>query len=461
MSIAISLIVGVIVILLITALTGYFVAQEFAYMAVDRARLTSEASSGDTQAERALGITRRTSFMLSGAQLGITVTGLLVGYVAEPLIGQALGTLLGGVGIPASVSIGVGAVIALLFSTVVQMVFGELFPKNLAIANPLPVAKWLATSTAIYLKVFGWLIIVFDKAAEALLKVLGIKPVHDVEHAATAQDLRSVVEESRESGDLSEGLSTMLDRVLDFPERDAEHAMIPRSRVDVLRVGTTVAQARQTMSHGHSRYPVLDNEDRIVGVLNLLDILALPHDCLDPVEKHTKDALVVAETMGLTTVLDELRHQHHQLACVVDEYGWFTGVVTFEDLAEEIVGEITDEHDPTTDDPLTTPQEGVWEVDGTTHVDEVERSLGVDLPETDQETIGGMLIDALDALPDVGDSVTLRCPIDPADLVHDDPPVPILYAEVIEVEHYVPTRIRIRVETVPQSSLGDEKAGEE
>src|SRR5215218_924040 len=139
-----SLLLGIVVVLVITAATGYFVAQEFAYMAVDRSRLRARANAGDAGAERALAVTGRTSFMLSGAQLGITVTGLLVGYVAEPLIGESLGAALGGVGVPTGVGIAVGTVLALLFSTLVQMLFGELFPKNLAIARPEPVALKLA-----------------------------------------------------------------------------------------------------------------------------------------------------------------------------------------------------------------------------------------------------------------------------------------------------------------------------
>ena len=147
MSEVLSLLLGVLVVLAITAVTGYFVAQEFAYMAVDRSGLAARAAAGDAAAKRALTVTRRTSFMLSGAQLGITVTGLLVGYVAEPLIGESLGSLLGGVGIPTAVGVGIGAVLALLFSTIVQMLFGELFPKNLAIARPEPVARRLGAST--------------------------------------------------------------------------------------------------------------------------------------------------------------------------------------------------------------------------------------------------------------------------------------------------------------------------
>ena len=162
MSIALPLIGGALVVLAITVLTGYFVAQEFAFMAVDRSRMAAAAEKGDASAQRVLDVTRRTSFMLSGAQLGITITGLLVGYVAEPLIGRSFGRLFGLASVPEGIGVAVGAVLAILFSTVVQMLFGELVPKNLAIARPEPVARWLARSTSWYLLIFGWLIGLFD-----------------------------------------------------------------------------------------------------------------------------------------------------------------------------------------------------------------------------------------------------------------------------------------------------------
>ena len=175
------LLLGILAILAIIAANGYFVAQEFAYMSVDRNRLKALSEAGDVAAQRALRVTQRTSFMLSGAQLGITVTGLLVGYVAEPLVGESLGTLLGGVGVPAAVSVTVGTVLALVAATVVQMIFGELYPKNLAIASPEPLARGLARSTTLYLTVFGWLIVVFDRAANLLLRLVGVTPVHDLD----------------------------------------------------------------------------------------------------------------------------------------------------------------------------------------------------------------------------------------------------------------------------------------
>ncbi|BBX19840.1 hypothetical protein MDUV_47000 [Mycolicibacterium duvalii] len=296
-----TLLLGIVVILAIIAANGYFVAQEFAYMSVDRSRLAARAEAGDRAAQRALKVTRRTSFMLSGAQLGITVTGLLVGYVAEPLVGESLGVLLGGAGVPAAVSISVGTVLALAVATVVQMIFGELYPKNLAIANPEPLARRLARSTTAYLTVFGWLITVFDHAANALLRVLRVEPVHDVDTTATAEDLGRIVADSRDSGDLPEELSILIDRVLDFPDRDVEHAMIPRSQVSVVTPDTTLAQARVRMAEAHTRYPVISDTEEPLGVIQLADLLArtVPDDA--PVRSIMRSPLVLPTLMSLRT----------------------------------------------------------------------------------------------------------------------------------------------------------------
>jgi CBS domain containing-hemolysin-like protein len=442
-----SLLLGVLVVLLITAITGYFVAQEFAFMAVDRSQLNAQAAAGDASAKRSLAITRRTSFMLSGAQLGITVTGLLVGYVAEPLIGESLGAMLGGVGIPGGVSVGIGAVLALLFATVVQMLFGELFPKNLAIARAEPVARWLSRSTALYLKVFGWLIWIFDQASNLLLRALRIEPVHDVEHSATARDLEHIVEDSRESGDLPVELSMLLDRILDFPRRDVEHAMIPRSRVDTVEDADTLGHVRELMAHGHSRYPVLAaGTQDVVGVVQLADLLTTAEPDTAPVTAIARPALVVSHLSGLPDVLRQLGESKTQLACVVDEYGGFTGVITLEDLAEELVGEITDEHDEAHPEYVPVEGDGVWEMPGDLHVDEVERALGTDLPRGDYETIAGLVIAAHGGLLEEGATLEMELPPDPADLVHDDEPAPrFLHIRVLSVDRHVPSRVRLEL----------------
>ncbi len=441
-----SLLLGLLVVLAITAATGYFVAQEFAYMAVDRSRLKARAAAGDATAERALKVTRRTSFMLSGAQLGITVTGLLVGYVAEPLIGDALGSILGGAGVPTAVGVAVGTVLALAFSTIVQMVFGELFPKNLAIARPDPVADKLARSTLGYLRITGPLIWVFDQSSNLLLRAVRIEPVHDVEHSATARDLEHIVAESRETGDLPDELSLLLDRVLDFPTRDVEHAMVPRTRVDVVAADTPVAEVRRLMAAGHSRYPVVDaasddSVDGVRGVVNLGDVLGA--EASATLADLTRPALVVPTRMTLPDALHEMSATSNELAVVVDEHGGFVGLLTLEDLAEELVGELTDEHDE--EAPVAIDDaEGAWLVPGGLPVDEVERTIGQDLPTGDYQTLAGLVIAQHGRLPAPGTVVPVRLPDDPGDLVHDKGPTPrFARMEIVEVDQHVPSTVRV------------------
>lgn len=448
MSIAISLLIGVVVVLAITALTGYFVAQEFAFMAVDRSRMGAAAEKGDPAAARVLGVTKRTSFMLSGAQLGITVTTLIVGYVAEPLIGRSLGELLGLASVPQSVGVVVGTVLALLFSTVVQMIFGELVPKNLAIAKPEPVARWLARSTTIYLGLFGWLIGLFDKASEALLKAVGIEPVHDKEHSATARDLEHIVAESGETGELSPELSRLLDRMLDFPSQPAEHAMIPRSRTDVVRAVDTVHEVVSKMATGHTRYPVVgEDSDDVIGIVDLHDLLMVCDDegaDLTPVSTLMRAPIVVPTSLHLPEVANRLTAERAEMAVVVDEYGGFAGVVTMEDMAEEIVGEIADEHDPQL--AVGTPvSEGLgWLLTGDTHLDEVERLLDITLPEVDAETLGGLVIETTGDLPEVGDCIDI--PLPDTDVLEDLSPDRVLRTEVRRIERRVPAELHVVVE---------------
>ncbi|UIR35950.1 hemolysin family protein [Rhodococcus sp. DMF-1] len=439
---------GILVVLAITALTGYFVAQEFAYMAVDRSRLKARAEAGDTAAARALSVTRRTSFMLSGAQLGITVTGLLVGYVAEPLIGSGLGELLGGVGIPTAVGVAVGTVLAVLFSTVVQMVFGELFPKNLAIARPEPVARWLALSTTLYLRLFGWLIKLFDASSNLLLRALRIEPVHDVEHSATVRDLEHIVAESREAGELPKELSTLLDRILDFPTRTAEHAMIPRARVDYVRAGEPITQVLAKMSAGHTRYPVVGaSADDLRGVVHLHDLLARD-TAAGTAGTVCRPAVIVPTTLPLPDVLARLTEGHEEMALVVDEYGGFAGVVTVEDMAEELVGEIADEHDTAVETQVITRQGEGWVIRGDVHLDEVARTLGHELPEGDYETLAGLVIAEFGGLPTVGDTVAIPLEPDPAELAHvNSPPTRTLLAEVRGIDRHVPASVLVTVRT--------------
>ncbi|MCT1432284.1 hemolysin family protein [Dietzia maris] len=454
-----TLLLGIVVILAIIAANGYFVAQEFAYMSVDRNRLSARAEAGDKAASRALKVTRRTSFMLSGAQLGITVTGLLVGYVAEPLVGESLGELLGGAGVPAAVSVTVGTTLALVVATVVQMIFGELYPKNLAIANPEPLARGLARSTTAYLTVFGWLIVVFDRAANLILRMVGVKPVEDLDSTATAEDLERIVADARESGNLPENLSVLLDRILDFPERTVEHAMVPRPQTGVVTPGASIGEVRQLMATGHTRYPVVTEDQEPVGVVELADLLRGGIDENAAVSELMRPAVVVPSLMSLPDALRTLTRSRAQLAAVVDEYGGFAGVVTIEDLAEELVGELTDEHDVEPESVIAVEEDGCWRMDGDVHVDEAERALGRELPHGDYETVAGLAIATHGELPEVGRIVTVELPIDPRDLISANPEQFALEIEVLELDRLVPSELRMRLVEVRGSGSDEGHPG--
>ena len=452
----VTLLLGILAILAIIAVNGYFVAQEFAYMAVDRTRLSALAAAGDTAAKRALAVTNRTSFMLSGAQLGITVTGLLVGYVAEPLVGESLGILLAGTGIPVEARVTVGTGLALIAATIIQMIVGELYPKNLAIANPEPLSLGLARSTLFYMSAFGWLISFFDKSANLLLKLLRIEPIHDLDVSASATDLPHIIADSRDSGDLPRELSLMMDRILDFPQRNVEHAMVPRSQVDWVEPDTTLEELRELMARAHTRYPVIDDDDAPVGVVHLADVLAhlSTGNSNVTVSSLMRPAKVLPTLMLLPDALDQLVQTTDQLACVIDEYGGFAGVLTIEDLAMEIVGEITDEHDAEVGDAVVSEGENTWTMEGDVHLDEVRRIIGHDLPRVDVETVAGMLIAELGALPGEGDTVTVDLPIDAAELISDEPVRYRLEVDVLRIERHVPTEVRIRLVKVSMAEEG-------
>lgn len=438
-----ALLAGMLIVVAITAATGYFVAQEFGYMAVDRSALRARSDAGDAGATRALKVTRRTSFMLSGAQLGITVTGLLVGYVAEPLIGQSVATLVEGVSIPTAVSLVIGAIIALAFSTFIQMLFGELVPKNLAIARAEPTAIALSRSTLAYLSVFGWLIAFFDASSSLLLRLVGITPVHDVEHSASARDLEHIVEESRESGQIPDELFVLLDRILEFPEESVQHAMVPRTKTDTVGPHDTIDEARALMARGHSRYPVLAaNGEDILGMVHLVDLLATDEAGTVPVSSVMRPAALVSTVMSLPEALEALGESGDQLACVVDEFGGFSGVLSLEDLAEQIVGEIFDEHDQP---PLTHRFDGLgWVMPGDTRIDDAGRIIEHELPDGHYETVAGMALSVHRGFPRVGEIVWVPLPVEAEDLIEAKEPVQrYIGVEVLAIQRHVPSLVRL------------------
>ncbi|HKJ10778.1 MAG TPA: hemolysin family protein [Ornithinimicrobium sp.] len=401
---------GLLVILLLTVATGYFVAQEFAYVSVDRGKLQQLADDGDAASRRALDVTSRLSFTLSGAQFGITVTALLVGFAGEPLMGRGLAEAIGVTGLSAGASLTLSLAITLGLSTAVQMVLGELGPKNLAIARPVPLARALSRSTLVYLLVAGPVIALFDKTSNALLRSFGIEPVEELPQGATPEDLSRIIADSAMGGLLDEDLTTLLGRGLAFRGHAAEEVMTPRIDVQTVQADEPASRVLELLDTGHSRFPVIGRDiDDIVGVIGLHELLNVPAEDRGsvPVRELADESLILPESLPLPRVLEEMRQRHRQLVVVVDEHGGFAGVLTFEDVAEEVVGEIWDEDDDEEAEPAAR-NDGVWQLAARMRIDEVESLTDIALPEhEDYDTLSGLVMHRLGRVPQDGDSVTV------------------------------------------------------
>ncbi|SDQ67814.1 Hemolysin, contains CBS domains [Thermostaphylospora chromogena] len=444
---------GLVALVLLTVLTGYFVAQEFAFVAADRGALREQAEAGDAAAERALKVTERLSFMLSGAQLGITVTALLVSFLAEPAVAAAVRPWLVAAGLPEAAVAGVAVAIGISVATAVQMVLGELAPKNLGIARPETVARWLARSTLVYLAVAGPVIRLFDSSATRLLRSVGVEPVEEVEHGATPEELSRIIAESGASGELPKRLSELLERALEFGDHTAEDVMIPRPRVVLLRADRPVATLLEAVRQsGHSRYPVL-GEDDVVGVTGVRELLVSGASEDAKISEITRPALLIPASLPLPAVLERMRAGGDEMACVIDEYGGLAGIITVEDLAEELVGELIDENDP--EPPGAVAREhGAWDLPGTLRVDEVERATGLCLPESDDyETVAGLVLARLGRMPEPGDTFTITLVPD-GDPLEDDMPAQRAELTVLSVKRRVPEWVRLSP-SVPATAGGD------
>ncbi|GAA1267477.1 membrane protein [Planotetraspora silvatica] len=445
---------GLLAVLILTFATGYFVAQEFAFVAADRGTLRDQAASGDVAAQRALEVTGRLSFMLSGAQLGITVTTLLVGFVAQPAIADVIRGPLEDVGVPDTMVTGFAVAIGVAIATIIQMIFGELAPKNVGIARPEAVAKFLSRSTLLYLKIAGPVIHLFDAAATRLVRLVGIEPVEELEHGATPDELSRIVADSATAGEVPPRLAELLKRSLEFGDHVAEDVMVPRPRVVSLRADRPIADLLQSLrEQGHSRYPVLGTgTDDVVGVTGVREYLEAGSPADGLIGDLTHPPLLVPTTLPLPQLLRRMSASGDTFACVIDEYGGLAGVLTMEDLAEELVGELVDENDP---EPLgvVRHRDGTWDVPGTLRLDEVERATGVALPESeDYETIAGLVLASLSRIAEPGDEVSTGVARE-ADLFGDDEPdTHRARLTVLSVHRHVPEWVRL--------ALHDEEPGE-
>ena len=403
-------VVGLVAVAGLILATAYFVAAEFAFVAARRGRLDELAAAGDRKAATAVVVHRRLSFMLSGAQLGITVTSLVIGFVAEPTLGRALRPVVGAIGVPETATAGVALAFGLVIATAAQMVVGELAPKNIAIVRAEPVALALGGSMLLFMRVAAPVIRLFDGAANRLLRTVGIEPVDELHGGVSADELDLIVEESVDRGKLTARQAALLTRALGFESLRAASAMVPWNRVVVLDETASGEDLRRTMEEtAHSRFPVMGKDGRVVGIVHAKDLLGVPADELSTVSVADLAGAVVAvpEAAGLRIVLDHLRGGATELALVVDEYGAPAGAISLEDLLEELVGDIADEHDP--DGPeVDRDDAGGWSLPGEWRLDEIARVTGIELPRGDYETVAGLVLNRLGRLAEAGDRVELE-----------------------------------------------------
>ena len=396
--------------LVLTVGTGFFVASEFSLVNLDRSDLEARQSRGERGLAVSIGALKITSTHLSSAQLGITLTTLLTGYTMEPAISNLLRGPLRAIGLGESAIGVISSILAVLFATLLSMIVGELVPKNFALALPLRTAKLVLPFQVGFTWLFKPFVALLNNAANGILRSVGIEPREELSSARTAEELSSLVRRSAKEGSLDRDTATLLARTLVFSEHTASDVMTPRPRVaSVLRTESAQVVIDLTKRTGYSRFPVVDDGiDDVVGFVHIKQAVAVPRHRRSevPITALQSEALRVPETMKLDLLLGELRGRGYQMAVVVDEYGGTAGVVTLEDLVEELVGEVADEHDRTRAGVVRSRD---WLTFlGMLRPDELLERAGVSVPEDGPyETVAGFLMSELGRLAVVGDTVDI------------------------------------------------------
>ncbi len=400
--------------LLLILACGGFVAAEFAFITVDRSAVDRAAAEGDLSAGGVKRALEHLSTQLSGAQVGITVTNLAIGFLAEPAIAELVRGPLTGLGVSEG-SVGrVSIALGLVLATVLTMIFGELVPKNLAIARPMATARVTQAYQRGFTAINVLPIRLLNGSANAVVRSLGVEPQEELRSARNAPELASLIGRSASEGTLDPETAGLMQRSVSFGERTAGEIMTPRMQVASVRPkDSALAVIELARSSGHSRFPVLDGDaEDVVGVVHIKHVVTVPRRSRATVRvsKLMVEAPVVPESLRLDPLLALLKQESFQLAVVIDEYGGTAGVVTIEDVVEEIVGEISDEHDPLDSSARPNP-DGTWTLSGQLRPDEVADITGVLLPEHDDyDTIAGLVLRELGHVPEVGEQVEVHMP---------------------------------------------------
>lgn len=393
----------VLMVLLLLA-NGFFVAAEFAYITARRSVL--EQTPGGS-ARIAVGLNKNLSLSLTAAQLGITMASLGLGAVAEPAVAHLLEQALGFVPLSEEVIHVIALIVALLIVVFLHMVIGEMAPKNIAISSPERSATALARLFRGFIILFRPLIALLNAIANGVLRMFGVKPADSLEVGHSADDLAVIIATGQQEGVIEEFTHRLLTGAIIFGDLDAAEAMIPRPDVVAVPVSAALAEVERVMKRtGHSRIPVYgETLDDIHGFVHVKDLMGVADEARDRVIEPglVRQILFVPESAHINSVLDEMRRTRIHFAVVVDEHGSTAGIITMEDIAEELVGEIRDEHDRRERGSIRA-REGRIVAPGLVRPDQL-LDYGVRLPEGEYETIGGLIMDRLGRLPKTGDTV--------------------------------------------------------
>ncbi|WP_188827274.1 hemolysin family protein [Nocardia camponoti] len=389
--------------------TALFVAAEFSLTALERSTVDAAAREGDARSRLVKKAHSTLSFQLSGAQLGITITTLITGFIAEPVLAKLIDPLLSAIGLSESASHGVALVTALIVATSLSMIYGELVPKNIAIAEPMKVARLTAGPMIAFSAFFKWLIKFLNGTANWLVRRMGIEPAEELRSARSPEELGSLVRTSAQRGSLDQRTALVVDRSLEFGDRTAEDFMTPRVKVESLDRDDTIADLIAAAARtGYSRFPVIDGDlDNALGVVHVKQAFTHPASMRKqiPLSQLAKAVPIVPASLDGDEVLERVRADGMQVAFVVDEYGGTAGMVSMEDLIEEILGDVRDEHDEE-EREVRRVSDG-WDCSGLLRIDEVARATGYDAPEGEYETLGGLVMNKLGHIPHSGDEVIL------------------------------------------------------
>ncbi len=389
---------------------GIFVAAEFSLVALDPASVERQVREGDRKLSRVLSALKSLSTQLSGAQVGITLTTILLGYTTQVALIHMLTQGGAAMGLSIALATGIGTTVAVVLVNAMSMLFGELVPKNMALAEPYKVAGWTAPIQLAFTWLFTPAIRVLNGTANAILRTFGVEPREELSSARSASELAAMVRHSAEEGTLDEDTAALFTRSISMENLSAIDVMTDRGRVRALSEDATAADlihlARET---GHSRFPILDKEgEDYVSIALLRRAVAIPYAKRAEVSASSRSIAVpaqqVPETVGLVPLLVELR-DGVQMAVVVDEYGSSSGIVTLEDVVEEIVGDVSDEHDRRRRGIKKSPSGG-YMVPGTLRPDELLAQTGIEVEEEGPyETLAGFVMNELGQIPEVGDTV--------------------------------------------------------